>query len=151
MYFASNRTGRTEIWKMPVEGGEAVQITKNQGTSAFESPDGAYLYFAKQNPNVGPPGIWRMPIDGGEEELILEKVRWVDWTPSEKGIFYFNREVEPGAAIEFFDFATGDVSPVAALEHPNAFWGPSVSPDEQWILYVRFEVESDIMLVENFR
>ena len=59
-------------------------------------------------------------------------------------------EAEPGAAIEFFDFTTGDVSPVAALEHPDGYW-PSVSPDEKWILYVRDEEETDIMMVENFR
>jgi hypothetical protein len=93
-----------------------------------------------------------MPIDGGEEELILEKVGWSDWAPSEKGIFCFNREAEPGAAIEFFDFATGEVSPVAVLEPSSLGAWLSVSPDEQWILYVRSEAEeSDIMLVENFR
>ena len=62
-----------------------------------------------------------------------------------------NREVEPGPTIELFDFATGEVSHVAVLEHRPLCWHFSVSPDAQWILYVRNEEETDIMLVENFR
>ncbi len=92
-----------------------------------------------------------MPIDGGEDELSLEKVRCCDWTPTDKGIYFVNREAEPGPTIELFDFATGKVGHVAVPEDPPASWGLSVSPDEQWILYVRDESESDIMLVENFR
>ena len=130
-----------------VEGGEAVPVTKNGGTQSFESADATYLYFAKQ----AVPGIWRMPINGGKEELVLEKVRGGDWTLTDKGIHFFNREAEPGPTIELFDFATGKVGPVAVLEHPPLNRWLSVSPDEQWILYVRDESESDIMLVENFR
>lgn len=110
-----------------------------------------FLYFAKQSPYRGPPGIWRMPIDGGEEELVLEKVRFGLWSPADKGIYFVNREAEPGPTIELFEFATGEVSYVAVLEHPPLNFWLSVSPDEQWILYAREESESDIMLVENFR
>ncbi len=146
-------------------GGEAIQISKSRGTHAFESEDGAFLYFAKQTrshqavpgrvmriPAGGPAGIWRIPIDGGEEAQILEKVGWGDWTPTDKGIYFSNREAEPGPTIELFDFASEEVSHVAVLEHPPLNNWLSVSPDEKWILYVRSEqTESDIMLVENFR
>ena len=75
-----------------------------------------------------------------------------DWTPTDKGIYFFNREAEPGPTIELFDFASEEVSHVAVLEHPPLNNWLSVSPDEKWILYVRSEqAESDIMLVENFR
>jgi Tol biopolymer transport system component len=43
IYFGSNRTGRSEVWRMPATGGEPVQITKQGGTTATESPDGRYL------------------------------------------------------------------------------------------------------------
>jgi hypothetical protein len=43
------------------------------------------------------------------------------------------------------------VSRVAVLEDQPHIGGLSVSPDGRWILYVREESESDIMLVENFR
>ena len=47
IYFASTRTGRSEVWKVPAAGGQAVQITKRGGFAAFESQDGKSLYYAK--------------------------------------------------------------------------------------------------------
>ena len=47
IYFASTRSGRNEVWKAPADGGDAVQVTKNGGWVAFESADGASLYYTK--------------------------------------------------------------------------------------------------------
>jgi Tol biopolymer transport system component len=48
IYFSSNRTGEHQIWKSPVSGGDAVhQVTHNIGYVAFESPDGAYVYYTQ--------------------------------------------------------------------------------------------------------
>ena len=45
IYFESNRSGEGQVWKVPVEGEEpegaaAVQVTRQGGFVAFESPDG---------------------------------------------------------------------------------------------------------------
>ena len=47
IYFSSNRTGEYQIWKIPASGGDAVQVTHNVGYVAFESPDGAYVYYTQ--------------------------------------------------------------------------------------------------------
>ena len=39
IYFESNRSGSTQIWKMPAVGGEARQVTKGGGSVAYESMD----------------------------------------------------------------------------------------------------------------
>jgi Tol biopolymer transport system component len=31
IYFSSTRTGRPEIWKIPAEGGQLIQVTTNGG------------------------------------------------------------------------------------------------------------------------
>jgi Tol biopolymer transport system component len=67
---------------------------------AFESPDGASLYFAKQSPNGGAPGIWRMPLSGGEEKLVLETVGFGHWTLTERGIYFVSGEARSGWPIE---------------------------------------------------
>src|SRR5262249_55928207 len=36
IYFGSNRTGDSEIWKAPAAGGQAVQVTRHGGFSPFE-------------------------------------------------------------------------------------------------------------------
>jgi Tol biopolymer transport system component len=43
IYFASKRSGRFEIWRIPVGGGTVAQVTRNGGFTAFESTDGKTL------------------------------------------------------------------------------------------------------------
>ena len=70
IYFGSNRSGRLQIWKMPAEGGLAVQLTKDGGFEGFESPDGKFFYYAKGRAMAG---IWRIPVEGGKETLVLDE------------------------------------------------------------------------------
>jgi Tol biopolymer transport system component len=58
IYFRSDRGGSRQIWKMPSEGGAAIQVTRDGADEAFPSPDGLRLYFLR-----GAQGIWIMPID----------------------------------------------------------------------------------------
>ena len=43
-YIRSNRSGQVEMWKIPLEGDEAVQITRGGAITGFESADGKWLY-----------------------------------------------------------------------------------------------------------
>ena len=61
IYFASDRTGDYQIWKMPLAGGTLVQITRNGGLDSIVSPDGRHLYYAKSPPVQG---IWDSPVRG---------------------------------------------------------------------------------------
>ena len=53
IYLTSSRSGSLQIWRMPVAGGESVQLTKRGGAEAVESPDGRVIYYTKV-PEVGP-------------------------------------------------------------------------------------------------
>jgi len=59
------------------------------------------------------------------------------------------------APIKFFDFATQRSKVITAVDLGFHVPGPQnfdVSPDGQWILFKRVDqIDSDIMLVENFR
>jgi hypothetical protein len=138
------------MWRVPSEGGTAVQVTQNGGREAFESPDGRHLYFTKA---IG-QGIWKIPSEGGEEVLVLQQGSPGRWTLVERGIYFLSTST-PVAEIRFFRFVTRRDSLIAQL--PQQFglgYGPnlSVSPDGRWIVYGAPDlVESDIMMVENFR
>jgi eukaryotic-like serine/threonine-protein kinase len=151
IYFASDRTGDWQVWKAPAEGGRAVQVTKHGGFVAFESFDGKTLYYAK---GLRVPGLWQVPVEGGDETLVLEQFDaglWGYWGLTRGGICFYNSNTR---AIDFFSFATGQVTGVATPERAPLMRNPgmAVSPDGRWMLYAQLdEAGSDIMLVENFR
>jgi hypothetical protein len=169
-----SRSGRWQVWKTRSEGGgAAVQITTRGGLAAFESPKGDAVYYAK----FEEPGIWRVPITGGEETPIISSLKprfWGYWAVAEKGIYFVDVEVRPqggvrteppylfmrlgavpqGHKVKFFPFAGGRVDTVGAIEGEPLPGNPglTVSPDGRTLLYARIDrLDSDIMLVENFR
>ena len=150
IYFSSNRTGNWQIWKAPSAGGTAVQVTKNGGFSAQESADAKSLYVW-----VAGGTIWRMPVSGGETVRVLQGVPGFSWwRVARDGIYFLDGSTTP-TPLRFLDFPTERVRILASMDlgyvspRPMTF---DVSPDARWILFQRVDqVESDIMLVENFR
>ena len=135
---------------MPAEGGQAVQVTKQGGIQAFESPDGKTLYYEK-GWGEGAPSLWKVPVEGGADTLVLEHLvsgHWNNWALTAEGVYYCNFSTK---AIEFFSFATQRITQIAKAEKPP-LGGLAASPDGHWILSgQRDQDASHIMLVENFR
>jgi Tol biopolymer transport system component len=143
--FDSDRTGRPEIWKISRAGGEPVQVTRNGGSNAFESPDGRYLHYGRNG------HVWRMPLDGGQEEQLFESL--VNWTSLYMGSphMYFVRGDSgfPGYGTDIYSYnlASGRIRKV--LETGNPVVTLACSPDERHIIYgCRTLADSDLMLVE---
>jgi Tol biopolymer transport system component len=153
VYFASNRSGDFQTWKIPAEGGEAVQITQQGGFNGRESSDG-YLYYTK-----GQEGeIWKVPTEGGNEVPVLKQsLLWDCWDLGSEGIYWFtNRQKGDGLyewTVHYLEFEGIETSEVLKLELPRAAAHFSVSPDEQHFLLCVYPASSgpDIVLVENFR
>jgi hypothetical protein len=132
---------------MPAEGGEAVQVTKNGGGFPSESPDGRYLYYAREEPAAG---VWRMPVEGGEEESVAPSVGNEYFAVANEGI-YFTQYEGKETLFKFFSFATRKVTTVARTEQA-IIRGFTVSPDGRQFFYTRVDVMSQtLMLVDNFR
>ena len=154
VYFCSNRGGSFQIWKVPAGGGEAVQVTRQGGFEAFESPDGTLLYYTKGR---GPGGIWQVPVAGGEERQLpelLDAGYWRYWAVLDDGIYFVSRAASGRPALKFFSFATRRVTRLGVLERAPLHGPPglTVSPDGRRILYAQTDQSiSDLMLVENFR
>jgi Tol biopolymer transport system component len=151
IYFGSNRNGDWQIWKVAVEGGKAIQVTQHGAREAFESVDGKFLYYSK---GFGVPGIWRVPSAGGHEEKVLETGIQGFWALTSDGIYFIDPKVTPRPAIEFFNFATRRITQIARVEKDLQLVYPSmaIASDGRFLLFVQVDsLESDIMLVENFR
>lgn len=154
IYFSSKRSSSPQIWRMPASGGQATQITEQGGVDSMESSDGQFLYYTKAR---YAPGIWRKPLAGGEEKLILDHHRagvWRYWTVVAQGIYFATAERPEQPLLEFYSFATGQVTLVAQLEKglERSMSGLSVSSDGRRLIWAQVDqVGSDIMLLENFR
>jgi Tol biopolymer transport system component len=131
---------------VPADGGEAVQVTRKGGFTAFESPDSQWIYYTKTD------GAWRVPRHGGEETQVLESVDKWAFAIVKEGIYFIPRPDSAGRySIQFFNFGTKGIRSIATIEMPT-YEFLSISPDGRWILYSQADqVGSDLMLVENFR
>jgi len=151
IYFASRRTGRLEVWRMPAEGGEAVQVTRKGGWIPMESPNGKVVYY--QVPDSS--DVWKVAIGGGEETRVLGPVR--EFAVAAEGIYFIetgtrlNRS-STGNSLKFFSFAKGTTEKVADINLKSQVGLISVSPDGRYVLSALIDpFVCDLMLVENFR
>jgi Tol biopolymer transport system component/DNA-binding winged helix-turn-helix (wHTH) protein len=152
VYFASDRTGRFELWKQDVASAVSTQITQHGGFSGVESYDGRYLYYVK----FFCSGIWRMPIDGGEEERIMDLPEpWYSryWDISESGVYFYDVAALPRPAIKYYDFETRQITTVLEPEGQAMEWsrGISVSRDGRTLVYGMRHSTSTVMVSEQIR
>jgi tricorn protease-like protein len=155
IYFRSNKSGSEQIWKMPAAGGDAVQITRNGGWEAFESPDERLLYYANYQ-SLPEHGIWSVPVDGGSGKLIAEKAVPNFWGVADRGIYYldFSAARNQSVPLMLFSVESQRAFQVAAIEKVEATSDPSftISRDGRWVAWAQFDrFESNLMMIENFR
>jgi Tol biopolymer transport system component len=151
IYFSSTRTGREEIWRMPSNGGDALQITHNSGDLPRESPDDRFLYYMKGWPEA--VSVWRSSLDGTQEAKILDSVHSEgQWDVVRDGIYFFRVPDKMGYSdICFYEFATGQIRKILTIQRPVSTHIAG-SPDGRTVLYPQSdESGSVLMLVDNFR
>jgi Tol biopolymer transport system component len=146
IYYGSNRTGRYQICKMPRVGGPETQITKNGSFAAFESADGASLYYS----NVS--GLWKVPVAGGEEVRLSEFIYGDNFALAKDAVYFIDwpQALSTELTIKRLDTKTNLIKPVATVSGPIGD-EMSVSPDERWLLYGKIDhAGSELMIVEHF-
>lgn len=146
IYFSSKVTGRNEIWKIPSAGGKAVQVTRNGGFVAFESPDGRALFYTKTDQNAK---LWRSAVDGSGATEVLNGVAFRGFVVTADRVYYLRQEPNGLIGIQRFVIATREDSQIASVAKP-VFVGLSMSPDGKYLIYSQMREASNLMLVEDF-
>ncbi|MDA8019780.1 MAG: hypothetical protein MPN21_20255 [Thermoanaerobaculia bacterium] len=145
--FASDRSGRWQIWQMPASGGEPSQLTQEGGIYALESIHGERLYFSRHDV----PGIWARSPDGTKEELVVDDLSprdWGNWLVAEEGI-YFVRRQDREATLALWREQDRRIETVLRFEHPPANPSLSLSSQRREVLYAWLSRnESDLMWMQ---
>jgi Tol biopolymer transport system component/DNA-binding winged helix-turn-helix (wHTH) protein len=152
IYFASKRSGRFEIWRVPAKAGAEVRVTRDGGYTAFESTDGKTLYYTVSD--AGGEGIYAKQLpDGDEKQAIKSRVAGRGLAIVSDGIYYLQWRNDDIFEILFHDFASQHVEVIGESDGlVAASSGLAVSPDGKAFLFSkRVGAASDLMLIENFR
>jgi Tol biopolymer transport system component len=159
LYFASDRTGRFEVWRGPASGGRPIQITHAGGFMARESSDGKWLYFSKN----GAVNLWRMRLESDQpdgtntEEMIIGPPFNIDktsWVLTRGEVFFTQTQTneEPGSlrAYSISTGATRVILPSLPSFADSRDYSITVSPDSKSLLYSQLDRSgSNIMVADN--
>jgi hypothetical protein len=152
------------VWKIPAAGGSPVQVTRDGGFIAFESPDGALLYYSKGRDQ---PELWKKALPAGEEVPVLPDFAWASygpWRVTSQGVCFLDRDTKAGSrspVLKLLPHAGGAAKVLATLEgaaYPLGVsgvtsWHPlTISPDGKYLLITQLDQrQSNIMIAEGFR
>lgn len=138
------------IFKVPVEGGEPVQLTTTVSSDPAISPDGKQIAYRTFDPKAGKQQTFILPIDGGDPTRTLDIPSGIlRWTPDGRGIAYVDEQ--DGVDNIWVQPLTGGTP--RQLTHFTAdHIGPFLfSPDGKRIAVSRGNTTSDVVLLKNFR
>ncbi len=139
LYFASNRSGGPEIWRQPVAGGPAVQLTSGGGNQAIEAPDGKTLYYARRTP----PEIRSLRLDElfpsqGKLLIPLETATYGKWAVTPDGIYFTATDPSKPEPLRLHLLAHGSAAPRDIAPFPRQATTVdgnfTISADGQFIL-----------------
>jgi len=80
LVFTGIRNGKTDIYKIPSDGGDEVALTHGEGVNDGPeyTPDGKWIYF--NSTRTGRMQLWRMKPDGSDPEQVTND-EFNDWFP----------------------------------------------------------------------
>jgi len=160
IYFTVADDTGSQIWKIPVAGGDAVRVANAAGSIAIESPDGRDLYYVS---TIERPGaLWRLSLGGGTPVKVVDGVVLGNFDVIERGIYYIDRTTaeegdviaDPaggGTRLRFYDFSTRK-SITVRDNLGTVGYGLSAARNGRTIFFSRIDSSVDeLMLVDDFR
>jgi serine/threonine protein kinase len=160
VFYVSYGLGKDGIWKMPIEGGEPVQVSNKPAYQPIVSPDGKYIAgFLREGDNA--PKLEIIPAAGGAPikvlnvpfavgstpEMVLRQV--IHWLPDSRAIAYMDvkngvsniwaQPIDGGPPKQLTDFTSDEI-----------FWF-DLSRDGKPTLFSRGHISKDVVMISNFR
>jgi Tol biopolymer transport system component/DNA-binding winged helix-turn-helix (wHTH) protein len=156
IYFSSDRPGmrkhsqRTQIWKIPASGGEAIQVTENGGQEPVQSHDGRQLFYIRDD------NIWTKELPAGREKRIEALSGFIldrYWTLNRTNLFLLVPEQNGISRLISLDLKTQQLRTIHEVSGSRAPYvsGLSISADERRIAVSLIDKSfSNIAVIRNW-
>lgn len=149
--FNSKRSGTINIWRIPIEGGAAEQMTFDQELAGFASmsPDGRWIAFQIKRGND--THIAYMSSAGGDPVQLTSEPgqSWVsNWGPDSEHMVFAGRR---GAIWNIYSVSrtTGQIQQITSFDNINSFVrAPTWSPLGDKIAYERNESFGNLWMID---
>lgn len=102
VYYTNSSTGRREVYKFPFGGGQQTQLTREGGTDAMTSRDGATVFFYRDGE------VRRIAAGGGLETTIATGIKRGKWTVSDDKIYAMRSREERSVVVEMTSNGTNE-------------------------------------------
>jgi TolB protein len=149
VYYTNSSTGRRELYKMPFGGGTQVQLTQEGGTDAMSSVDGATVFYYRDGE------VRRIAATGGPESTITKGVKRGQWTLSGNKVYVVRPRDDRSVVVEMGADGLNERVVYTAPFRLEDTWTVSAigvsSRTGDIFLQQQARLESDLMIVENFR
>jgi serine/threonine protein kinase len=154
-FVSENKTG---IWKVPAEGGTAIQLTADGGSLPQESLDATRVFYVTNLTSPKHVQLRSVSVNGGDTEEYTEigttpGLLFIDrWTPGPNGIYFLDVS-KTGASLNWLNLSTRKISRISDVSGRLTNWGsePSLSADGNTLIFATADrMEGDLMLVEGF-
>lgn len=135
--FSSNLSGKFNLWRMDMNGGNLEQLTNGLAAYAPDfSPDGRWV--ACMFKDHGEMSIWKFPVDGGSPVQLNETSAAVPTISSDgKLIAYDTYDAQAEKKTKAVIISSESGAPVKVLDY-TPLWNTGLqwSPDDSSIIYI---------------
>jgi Tol biopolymer transport system component len=147
IYFSSDRSGNSEIWRIPSSGGHAEQITRNGGFAVSMSPDGKWIYYAADRARI--TELRAFNTESGQQTVVSSDVLRRNYAATRDGVYYVYGQTLGSHELRFTDRA-GRTKSVFHFDKPVSD-GLDISPDGHTLYFGQRDQDgTDLMLVNRF-
>ena len=152
--FDSWRSGKATLWKVPIDGGEAVQISDRTTWGPMFSPDGKFLSCWYYDESASPPRYRQAIISFADGQLVKmidlpTTAGRVAWSADGKDFFYTALR---GDIANVWSVPVAGGSPKQLTKFTSEMIDNfDVTRDGKHFIVSRFTGTNDIILIKNFR
>jgi len=144
IFFTSSRSGNTNVWMIPAEGGEAIHVTKGSGPDFVVrvSADAKRLLFLEQRRITD---LWTAGVDGSNARQLTFDTQYLGepmFSPDKKQIsytVYSSDALRPGAHI--FIMQSDGTNRIQLTHGDDLYSCAAWSPDGKYMTYVSVRID----------